>query len=111
MEVQRRADAEDPRGQFLFDDVGVVHAFIALALAIVWVRAGKDRWRVYACSAAIVAVTTRGTRLGRYLTAEFGPPTIQVGDMLAWRRPAGSGAWHLWPSAHPHARLVASGHR
>ena len=31
--------------------------FIALALAIVWVRAGKDRWRVYACSAAIVAVT------------------------------------------------------
>jgi hypothetical protein len=38
--------------------------------------------------AAIVAVTTRGTRLGRYLTAEFGPPTIQVGDMLAWPRPA-----------------------
>jgi hypothetical protein len=32
-------------------------AFIALALAIAWVRAGKDRWRVYACSAAIVAVT------------------------------------------------------
>jgi hypothetical protein len=32
-------------------------AFIALALAIVWVRAGRDRWRVYVCSAAIVAVT------------------------------------------------------
>jgi hypothetical protein len=37
--------------------------------------------------AAIVAVTTRNTRLGRYLTTEFGPPTIIVGDMLAWRRP------------------------
>jgi hypothetical protein len=31
--------------------------FIALALAVVWVRAGKDRWLVYVCSAAIVAVT------------------------------------------------------
>jgi hypothetical protein len=31
--------------------------FIALALAVAWVRAGKDRWRVYICSAAIVAVT------------------------------------------------------
>ena len=37
--------------------------------------------------AAIVAVTTANTRLARYLTAEFGPPTIQVGDMLAWRHP------------------------
>jgi hypothetical protein len=37
--------------------------------------------------AAIVAVTTLNTRLGRYLTAEFGPPTIQVGEMLAWRQP------------------------
>jgi len=38
--------------------------------------------------AAIVAVTTRNTRLGRYLTAKFGPPTISVGDMVAWRQPA-----------------------
>ena len=37
--------------------------------------------------AAIVAVTTANTRLGRYLAAEFGPPTIGVGDMLAWLRP------------------------
>jgi hypothetical protein len=28
-------------------------AFIALSLAIVWVRAGQDRWRVYFCSAVI----------------------------------------------------------
>jgi hypothetical protein len=32
-------------------------AFIALSLAIVWVRAGRDRWRVYFCSAAILVVT------------------------------------------------------
>ena len=31
--------------------------FIALALAVAWVRAGRDRWRVYLCSAAIMAVT------------------------------------------------------
>jgi len=37
--------------------------------------------------AAIVAVTTRGTPLGRYLTAEFGPATVQIGDMLAWKHP------------------------
>ena len=32
-------------------------AFIALSLAIVWVRAGRDRWRVYICSAATLVVT------------------------------------------------------
>jgi hypothetical protein len=37
--------------------------------------------------AAIVAVATRTSRLGRYLAAEFGPPTIEVGDVLAWRHP------------------------
>jgi hypothetical protein len=31
--------------------------FIALSLAIAWVRAGKDRWRVYFCAAAIFIVT------------------------------------------------------
>jgi hypothetical protein len=47
------------------------------------VRADLAYWR----PAAIVAVTTANTRLARYLTAEFGPPTIEVGDMLAWRHP------------------------
>jgi hypothetical protein len=47
------------------------------------VSADLAYWR----PAAIVAVTTLDTRLGRYLTAEFGPPTIEVGDMLAWRHP------------------------
>jgi hypothetical protein len=32
-------------------------AFIALSLAIAWVRAGQDRWRVYFCSAAIFLAT------------------------------------------------------
>jgi hypothetical protein len=32
-------------------------AFIALSLAIVWVRAGHDRWRVYFCSAAVFLAT------------------------------------------------------
>ena len=32
-------------------------AFIALSLAIAWVRAGRDRWRVYFCSAGIFLVT------------------------------------------------------
>jgi dTDP-glucose 4,6-dehydratase len=47
------------------------------------VRADLAYWNL----AAIVAVTTPNTRLGRYLIAEFGPPTVQVGDMLAWRQP------------------------
>ena len=37
--------------------------------------------------AAIVAVTTANTRLARYLSAEFGPPAIAVGEMLAWPHP------------------------
>ena len=47
------------------------------------VRADLAYWH----AAAIVAVTTSGTRLGRYLVAEFGSPSVQVGDVLAWRQP------------------------
>jgi hypothetical protein len=32
-------------------------SFIALSLAIAWVRAGQDRWRVIVCTAAIFVVT------------------------------------------------------
>jgi hypothetical protein len=53
------------------------------APSLATLRADLGYWQ----PAAIVAVTTRNTRLGRYLTAEFGPPTISVGDMLAWRQP------------------------
>jgi hypothetical protein len=38
---------------------------------------------------AIVTVTGRSSRLGRFLTGEFGQPTAQVGDVLAWRIPSG----------------------
>ncbi len=66
--------------------------------------------------AAIVAVTTAGTRLARYLTAEFGPPGIAVGDMLAWRHPVlrtppgklsplrRKGDVHVWPGDDRHHR-------
>ncbi len=43
-----------------------------------WVR----RWR----PAAVVAVTQRGSRLGRLLGTIFGPPTFSVGRILVWRR-------------------------
>jgi dTDP-glucose 4,6-dehydratase len=46
-------------------------------------RADLAYWR----PSAIVAVTAANTRLARYLTAEFGPPAIAVGDMLAWPHP------------------------
>jgi hypothetical protein len=35
--------------------------------------------------AAVVAVTSRGSPLGRYLTGLFGRPTLQADRMLAWR--------------------------
>jgi hypothetical protein len=38
--------------------------------------------------AAVVAVTSRNSRLGHYLTGLFGPPTFGIGDVLAWRLPA-----------------------
>ena len=41
-------------------------------------------WRL----AAIVTATSRNSRLGRFLVAVFGPPTVQVGDVLVWRSPS-----------------------
>jgi hypothetical protein len=41
-------------------------------------------WRV----SAVVAVARPDTRLGRYLTALFGPPAVITGDVTAWRVPA-----------------------
>ena len=34
---------------------------------------------------AVVAVTSRGSRLGRYLGNILGPPAVQDGSVLAWR--------------------------
>jgi hypothetical protein len=47
------------------------------------IRADIAYWR----PAAVVAVTSRGSRLGRYLTGLFGPPAFAVGSVLAWRLP------------------------
>lgn len=44
-------------------------------------RADLGYWR----PAALVAVTSRGSALGRYLVRTFGPPTVQRGSVLAWR--------------------------
>lgn len=45
-------------------------------------RADLRWWR----PAAVVAVTSRHSRLARYLTARLGPPACQVRQVLAWRR-------------------------
>ena len=40
----------------------------------------------YLRPAAVVAVTSRGSPLGHFLTRLFGQPAVQVGRMLGWRR-------------------------
>ena len=49
------------------------------------IRADIAYWR----PAAVVAVTSRGSRLGRYLTGLLGPPAFAVSNVLAWRLPGG----------------------
>jgi hypothetical protein len=44
-----------------------------------------EYWR----PAAVVAVTSPGTRLGRYLIGLFGQPSFRVGQVLAWRAVSG----------------------
>ena len=53
----------------------------AIAPSTAQLRSDLRYWR----PAAIVAVTSRDSRLGRYLTNVFGPPTLQAGRVLAWR--------------------------
>jgi len=45
------------------------------------VRADLNAWR----PAAVVAVTSPGSPLGRYLVQLFGRPGVQAGRVLAWR--------------------------
>jgi len=45
------------------------------------VRADLRYWRL----TALVAVTGRGSALGKYLTTAFGPPSTARGSVLAWR--------------------------
>jgi len=41
--------------------------------------------------AAVVAVTSPGSRLGHYLIGLFGQPTFRAGQILAWRLPSDGG--------------------
>jgi hypothetical protein len=50
-------------------------------------RSDLGYWR----PAAVIAVTSLGSRLGRYLVSLFGRPTIEAGQVLAWRLPADAG--------------------
>ena len=50
-------------------------------------RSDLGYWR----PAAVVAVTSLGSRLGRYLISLFGRPTFEAGQVLAWRLPADAG--------------------
>jgi hypothetical protein len=52
----------------------------AVAPSTAQVRSDLRYWR----PAAIVAVTSRDSRLGRYLSNVFGPPTVHDGTVLAW---------------------------
>jgi hypothetical protein len=45
------------------------------------IRADLALWR----PAAVVAVTSRDSRLERFLTGLFGPPALQAGSVIAWR--------------------------
>jgi hypothetical protein len=63
-------------------------------LDALWVRSRRPRAPssaqisadlTYLRLAAVVAVTNRGSPLGRYLTGIFGRPTLQAGRVLAWR--------------------------
>ncbi|MGI8451832.1 MAG: hypothetical protein ACR2MP_32520, partial [Streptosporangiaceae bacterium] len=53
----------------------------AVAPSTAQVRSDVGYWR----PAAIVAVTSRDSRLSRYLSNVFGPPALQDGSVLAWR--------------------------
>ena len=53
----------------------------AAAPSTAQLRSDLRYWR----PAAIVAVTSRDSRLGRYLANVFGPPALQDGSVLAWR--------------------------
>jgi hypothetical protein len=53
----------------------------AVASSAAQIRPALRYWR----PAAVVAVTTPGSGIGRVLTALFGRPSFRVGQVLAWR--------------------------
>jgi hypothetical protein len=61
----------------------------------------------YWLPAAVIAVTSRDSRLGRYLTGLFGQPSFAVGDLLAWH--LGSSGRHDPRHQPPRGPRLASG--
>jgi hypothetical protein len=53
-------------------------------------RAQIDANFAYWSPAAVVAVTSRGSRLAQFLTRILGPPAVQAGSVLAWHARHGS---------------------
>jgi len=75
--------------------------FIALSLAIAWVRAGQDRWRVYYCSAAIFIVTW--SLLGLVWGSQFAYVSLWLPGVTDWLVQAG-----VMPKLYPNARRLSS---
>jgi hypothetical protein len=71
-------------------------AFIVLYLAIVWMRAGRDRWRVYFCSAAILLTTW--SLLALLWGRQFVYVTLWLPGLTDWLIQAGV-LPNLYPSA------------
>ncbi|HTB04918.1 MAG TPA: hypothetical protein VK804_30975 [Bradyrhizobium sp.] len=71
-------------------------AFIALSLGIVWLRAGRDRRRVYFCSAAILVLTW--SLMALLWGHRFVYVTLWVPGVTDWLIQAG-----VLPSLYPHA--------
>ena len=73
-------------------------SFIALSLGVAWVRAGKDRWLVYFCSAAIFLVTW--SLLALLWGRQFSYITIWLPGVTDWLVQAG-----VLPKLYPHVGL------
>ena len=71
-------------------------AFIALSFGIVWLRAGRDRWRVYLCSAAMLVLTW--SLLALFWGRQFAYVTLWLPGLTDWLIQAG-----LLPRLYPHA--------
>jgi hypothetical protein len=63
---------------------GACSATNVKGLTLAKVRAQIRAWRV----SAVVAITTPGSLLTRYLTTLLGPPSAVSGDVIAWRIPS-----------------------
>ncbi len=57
------------------------------------IREDLAHWQL----AAIVTVTSRNSRLARFLTKEFGRPVVQVDNVMAWRPPSQAAQGKLFP--------------